>query len=240
MTCGGYGTSRVVLLRGFDTGRATSAVVYEAPKEYFLEGCTLVGPDRLLLLTWRERKILELSVPSFKVVKTYSYIHDGWGITYDDSNEELWTSDGSSTLRVLDPVTLVTKRDCVVTLSFDGLSSIPVKYINELEWHDNTIYANVYMEASRLPGFPNYIIGVDPVSCHVSEVIPLFGITSGRTHGQVLNGIAKGFADGELIIGGKMWDSLHSIRLGQPATSFKEEWSKYNITSFLRQELAFR
>lgn len=181
-SCGGYGTSKLVVVSGFDSESVQAEVVFTPDSRSFFEGCTTVGDRRLVVLTWREKTIFEFELPSFKLVRKVSYPHDGWGITFDESRNLLWASDGSSRLHKLDPTTLKVVGHCEVHLSHDGKESVPVKYMNELEMVNGRILANIYMETSRIRESPNYIVSIDPEDCRVDRVIPLFGLEIGRAH----------------------------------------------------------
>lgn len=240
MTCGGYGDSRVLIATGFDSSKIVTRVVFSAPsRKYFIEGCAIVG-DKLFVLTWRENVVFELSMKNFSLVKTHSYPREGWGLTYNPDRDELWASDGSSSLFVLDSHSLGTIRSCKVTLSHDGLTSVPVRYINELEYIEGTIYANVYMESGNDPAAPNYVLGIDPGSCKVRSVLPVFGLRGPSSPGGVFNGIAQGFNQGELLVSGKLWKKMYAIQVDSTATKPDRLWTKFNITDFLSSNLSFR
>ena len=239
-SCGGYGRSRLAVLSGFDHDALHSTTVYQAPETYFLEGCTLAGPHRLLVLTWRERKILELDLKSMKIAREVIYPHEGWGITYDAITNRIWTSDGTSILRRVDPVTLSVISECSVALSHDGVGRQAVTYINELEYKDGLVYANIYMEASVVDSLPNYIVGINPESCFVERIIPLFGLGKPKSPGSVMNGIAEGFEPDSLLVSGKNWDTVYEVQIGEGTSKFASEWSTFNITRFVSAKLKFR
>ena len=242
MSCGGYGDSRVILVTGFDSAKLSTRVVYTPPSnKYFMEGCTIVG-NRLFVLTWREHIVFELSLDDFSLIQTHSYSREGWGITYNPEEGELWASDGSSSLFVLDPGSLRAIRSCKVTLTHDGFTQVPVKYINELEYIDATIFANVYMDTATEGVSPNYVLGIDPESCKVKSIIPAFGLGRPTSHSSVFNGIAQGFNPGELLVTGKLWKRVYAIKLDSFASSPHANplWSQFNITDYLRANLEFR
>lgn len=239
-SCGGYGRSRLAVFSGFDHDALHSTTMYQAPETYFLEGCTLAGPDRLLVLTWRERKILELDLISMKIIREVIYPHEGWGITYDSVTNRIWTSDGTSILRRVDPVTLSVISECSVMLSHDGVRRLAVTYINELEYKEGLVYANIYMEASVVDFLPNYIVGINPESCFVERIIPLFGLGKPKSPGSVMNGIAEGFKPNSLLISGKNWDTVYEVQIGEETSKFASEWSAFNITRFIAAKLKFR
>ena len=240
VSCGGYGSSRLELWSGLESKKLRSDVILKAEARFFFEGITTIGSDRLLVLTWREHVILELELPSFRVLRKIAYPYDGWGITYDDSSDIVWASDGSANLYKLDPRSLTVRGQCEVLLSHDGYMGVPVKYMNELEMVNGRILANVYMETARLSDSPNYIVSINPSDCSVDRILPVFGLGARYGPGNVFNGIAAGSNPGQLLVTGKMWKSLHAVRPGSAVSTYDPLWSRFNITDFLKLNLAFR
>jgi glutamine cyclotransferase len=238
-TCGGYGSSRVILLSGLESNEIKSTTVFSADKKLFFEGCAIVG-NKLVILTWRERVIFELALNAFTVIRRVKYPRDGWGLTYDSDRNVLWATDGSDRLYQLDPNTLETKENRQVRISHDGNQFEPVPYMNELEYMNGTIWANIYMDTSAVKESPNFIIGISPITCIVTKIVPLFGLEPKRSPSSVFNGIST-WEDGTLLVTGKNWKNVYQVSVGDVvAPSYDPLWSRFNITSFLRQRYNFR
>lgn len=165
---------------------------------YFAEGLAL-WEDRLIQLTWQENTALLWDVVSFASAGSFSYTGDGWGLTHD--GRRLIMSDGSATLRLLDPTThLETGTLAVVD------NGSPVINLNELEWIRGEIFANQYLTER--------IARIDPDTGEIIAWINLDGLLDpAPPSAEVLNGIAWD-GDGErLFVTGKRWPSLFEIEL---------------------------
>ncbi len=180
----------------------TGAVLrrHELERQYFGEGIALFK-GRLYQLTWRSQVGFIYDAATFQQVGRFEYPTEGWGLT--DDGTSLIMSDGSSTLRFLDPATLAVQRTLRVT---DAGREIPL--LNELEFIKGEIYANVYMQDD--------IARIDPATGRVTGWIHLSGLLaqSERTGVEdVLNGIAYDAARDRLLVTGKRWPRLFHIRL---------------------------
>ena len=237
MTCGGYGSSRLLSLTGFGSDSIVTKTLFEPPKDYFFEGCATLPSGRLIVLTWRNHKILEFSMPEFRLLREVYFPNDGWGLTYDSDRDELIATDGSDKLFYIDPSSLEITGSCNVRLSHDGSRSLPVRYMNELEYMDGLVYANIYIPAG-VKGSPNFVVAINPVTCNVEQVIPisLFAGSPGNQE-HVMNGIAKwpGTPD-HILVSGKMWNKIFLV---QVSDTYRPT-NPYNITQFLSQDLFFR
>ena len=109
----------------------------KVPDRYFAEGLALVG-DELLQLTWQHHIGFVYDRKTLKQKRTFSYQTEGWGIAYD-GRSRLVMSDGSDTLTFLDPKTLAVTK----TLRVRDAGT-PVTQLNELEWNEGEIWANVW------------------------------------------------------------------------------------------------
>jgi len=185
----GQSTIRKVEL---ETGRI--AQKHDVPTEYFAEGLVL-WKDRLIQLTWKSGKGFIYNKATFHKVGEFTYNGEGWGITSDGQN--LIMSDGTATLRFVEPETFNVVRKLTV---FDG--DKPVAYLNELEYINGEIYANVWMT--------NYIVRISPENGAVLGWIDLRGL---KTQGDVLNGIAYDKDSGRLFVTGKYWPNIFEIAL---------------------------
>lgn len=178
------------------SGRVVQAV--ELPGEYFGEGITLWG-DRLIALTWQEQTAFVLDLKTFKLWRKFSYTGEGWGLTHN--GRELIMSDGTAELRFLDPQTFKELRRMRVTAG-----GRPVDQLNELEWVEGEIYANVWQT--------DRIARIDPKTGHVTGWIDLTGLLPRRGGSDdVLNGIAYDAKARRLFVTGKLWPRLFEIQL---------------------------
>ena len=173
----------------------------EIPPQYFGEGLT-VWKDTLVGLTWQTQTGFVFDLNTFEIRSQFVYPGEGWGLTND--GKLLVMSDGSATLRFLDPQTFLEKRRVKVTA--DG---IPVDQVNELEWVGDEIYANLW--------HTNTIARINPQTGNIvgwidlSKLYPAAG--SGPNNENVLNGIAYDTEKKRLFVTGKLWPKLYEIKL---------------------------
>ena len=189
------------LASGAERGRANLG------KEYFGEGITVFG-GRLYQLTWKSRKGFIYDAATLEPKGSFEYSGEGWGLTHDSSS--IIMSDGTSTLRFLDPETMATRR--VLAVSDNGRA---VGRLNELEWVKGEIFANVWQS--------DQIARIDPGTGRVAGWIDLSGLLSAseRRGGadengepvDVLNGIAYDAAGDRLFVTGKLWPAIFQITL---------------------------
>lgn len=167
---------------------------------YFAEGLTNWG-STLVQLTWESHVGLVYDRFSFRQVRTFSYDGEGWGLTHDAKS--LILSDGTATLRFLDPVTFKQVRQ--VTVTDHGK---PIEQLNELELVHGEIYANVW--------HTDRIARISPSSGKVLGWIDLSGILPAgerSTPEAVLNGIAYDAVEDRLFVTGKLWPKLFEIKV---------------------------
>jgi glutaminyl-peptide cyclotransferase len=173
-------------------------------EDYFGEGLTEID-GRVVTLTWKNGKAFVWRTDDLTPMGEYAYTGQGWGLT--DDGARLILSDGTPTLRFLDRETLAETGSVTVTL--DGQ---PVRRINELEWIDGEIFANLWQT--------DYIIRIDPTTGVVTGLIDLTGLMPDRSGLQptddVLNGIAWDREGRRLFVTGKNWPQLFEIRLTGP------------------------
>ena len=173
---------------------------HRLPDTWFGEGVAL-WRDQLIQLTWKNRIGLIYDRHSFRLLKTFSYATEGWGLTHDGS--QLIMSDGTDRLYFIDPQTLKEKRR--VQVQDRGF---PVRWLNELEYIKGEIFANVYMT--------DWIVRIAPETGQVTGWIDLRGLLpeSDRTRGaEVLNGIAYDAEGERMFVTGKFWPKLYEIKL---------------------------
>jgi len=193
---GQYGSSELREVE-LETGKVVKSIRLDASR--FGEGVTLLG-DRLYQLTWRSRIGYVYERATLRKIREFGYEGEGWGLTHDGS--QLILSDGTSTLRFLDPETFEVKRR--VTVQDRGR---PVRELNELEFVDGEIYANVWTTDT--------IARISPKDGRILGWIDLRGLLpdSERTTDDVLNGIAWDPEKRRLFVTGKNWPKLFEIRL---------------------------
>ena len=180
-----------------ETGKVLQQISVES--RYFAEGLTDWG-SRLVQLTYQTNVGFVYDLASFKRLQTFSYEGEGWGLARDA--RRLVMSDGTPTLRFLDPQTFRVTGRLPVT---DG--NLPVDDLNELEMIDGQIYANVWLT--------DRIAMISPDSGRVTGWINLAGLMPrGSVSGDaVLNGIAYDAQRKRLFVTGKLWPSLFEIRI---------------------------
>lgn len=171
------------------------------PPDMFGEGITDWN-DTIVGLTWTEQTGFVFDLKSLKLRQTFTYAGEGWGLTRNAS--ELIMSDGSAELRFLDPKSLRELRRLRVTA--DGR---PVTMLNELEWVEGEIYANVWQT--------DRIARISPQTGKLLGWIDLAGLLPERDrvegYTDVLNGIAYDPASKRLFVTGKLWPKLFEIKL---------------------------
>lgn len=178
------------------TGKVTREV--RLPRQYFGEGATTWG-DNIVSLTWTHGKAFRWERDTFRLIGEHSYSGEGWGLTQDGAS--LILSDGTSTLRFLDPDSFVERRRISVTWR-----GRPVSQINELEYMRGEVLANIW--------HTDLIARIDPESGAIRGFIDLSAITAslGLTDPEaVLNGIAWDETSGKLYVTGKNWPKLFEI-----------------------------
>ena len=175
----------------------------ELPRQYFGEGITVLGSN-IIQLTWRSGVGFIYDRDTFARQRTFTYPAEGWGLTTDGTH--LIASDGTATLRFLDPETFAEKRRLTV---IDQAG--PVTRLNELEYVQGRIFANVW-QTER-------IAIIDAQSGRVTGWLDLSGLLppEERTRSvDVLNGIAYDVRSGRLYVTGKLWPRLFEIELVPP------------------------
>jgi len=168
--------------------------------QFFGEGITIVG-NRLYQLTWREGRGFIYDKTTFALEAEFTYPTEGWGLT--DDGQTLLMSDGSAQIFRLDPTTL----ELLSTINVQDEQG-PVMRLNELEYINGVIYANIWQT--------DRIAQIDPATGQVIGWIDLTGLLpdADRTNStDVLNGIAYLPTEDRLFVTGKKWPKLFEIRL---------------------------
>ncbi len=167
-------------------------------RKYFVEGSVILG-DKLYILTWTNKVIFIYDANTLEYLSTYSYPREGWGLTTD--GKSLISSDGSSRIYFLTPE-LKFERSINVTLNGRA-----VRYLNELEWIDGRIWANVYTTDT--------IVIINPDTGIVEATVDCEGLLPERlrtSDTDVLNGIAVD-SEGRIFLTGKNWPELYEVKL---------------------------
>src|SRR5215469_11721438 len=181
------------------TGRVLQR--YDLAGKYFGEGLTSWGSD-LIQLTWKDELGFAYDRATFRWKRSFRYSGEGWGLTHDD--QRLILSDGTPTLRFLDPQTFSETR----RLAVKDENGQPVSNINELEYIGGEIYANLWQT--------DQIVRISPRSGKIIGRIDLSGlIDKSQLPGPdaVLNGIAYDAKADRLFVTGKLWPKLFEIKV---------------------------
>jgi glutaminyl-peptide cyclotransferase len=199
---GRYGRSD---LRKVDprSGRVIASV--RLPDNRFGEGLALLD-GRLYQLTWESGVGYIFDAKTLARVDSFTYAGEGWGLATDGAR--LFLSDGSDSLRVLSPRTFDVER--VIHVRHSGS---PLKKLNELEYVDGELLANVYES--------DWIARIDPATGEVLQLIdfaPLYPPDKRGPSTDVMNGIARAPQSGNLYVTGKLWPKLYEVRLRRTPT----------------------
>ena len=174
----------------------------DIPAEMFGEGLALVD-DNLFQLTWQDRVAFVYQKSDFKLLKRINYnMSEGWGLTYDGAY--LIMTDGSATLYFLEKENMTEIRRLEVC---DNKGT--VQYLNELEYINGELWANVYYTEDILRIDPN--TGIVTGRINMTGLLKSNDIKSGHTN--VLNGIAYDQATGKIYVTGKNWPKLFEIQV---------------------------
>jgi len=173
--------------------------------DIFAEGITIIG-DKIFMLTYRNAINLEFDLNSLKLIRQFpvQYQREGWGLCND--GKVIYSTDGTNSIYVLNKDSYMQER-AIEVYDHNG----PVNELNELEFIDGMIYANIY-GSSR-------IVIIDPKTGQVKAEVDLSDLypDSSRSmkdfDGFVLNGIAWDSKGKRLFVTGKKWDKLFQIKL---------------------------
>jgi glutamine cyclotransferase len=165
---------------------------------YFAEGIAIIG-DKIVQLTWDSNVGFLYDKYSFDLISEFSYSTQGWGITYDGNR--LIMSDGTANLYFLDP------NSFEVVGQIEVHDESPVDNLNELEYIEGKIYANIWGQEK--------IVIISPENGQIEGWIDLTGIYDLKNNGanNVLNGIAYDSKENRLFVTGKRWSRLFEIKL---------------------------
>ncbi|TDQ06558.1 glutaminyl-peptide cyclotransferase [Pedobacter metabolipauper] len=193
-------------LRWVDLASGKALQRINLDNQYFGEGATLVG-DKIAMLTWQENIGFVFDARTLKQLSTFPYKNsrEGWGLCFD--GRRLIKSDGTNRLYFLNKDTF--EEESMIDV-YDDKGA--VEYINELEYIDGKIYANIYQQ--------DYIVVIDPGTGVVEKKINLSGLLAkgyfkndNEAANDVLNGIAWDNKGKRLFVTGKKWPKLFEITL---------------------------
>ena len=194
-TTGQYGSSTI---RTVNLENGEPLVLKKLNRKYFGEGSVVMGKD-LYVLTWTNKVAFRYDAATLEYKSTVGYPREGWGITTD--GKQLIASDGSATLYFMDANLKVERR---VKVTLEGRL---LRNLNELEWIDGKVWANVYLTDT--------IVIINPGSGAVEAIIDCKGLLPAQLRNRdtdVLNGIAIDSA-GHIYLTGKLWPRLYQIEL---------------------------
>ena len=194
-SAGRYGRSSYRKNIDLESGACERKIGFE--DKYFIEGSCVLGGE-LFILTWREHLAFVYDADSLTFKRAHRFPRQGWGLTTD--GKQLIASDGSHVIHFLDTQF---KRLRHIEVTLDGEK---VKYLNELEWIDGKIWANVYLTDN--------ILIINPEDGTVEGIVNCKGLLPRKLREpetDVLNGIA---CDGQRIfLTGKCWPRLYEVKL---------------------------
>ncbi|CAN5911521.1 hypothetical protein BH11GEM1_BH11GEM1_16360 [soil metagenome] len=173
------------------------------PATSFGEGIAVIG-GRIFELTWREGRGFVYDVATLAPVDSFKYEGEGWGLTTDGTN--LYMSDGSNRLRIIDPKGFTTIRTLPVSEAGQ-----PVWMLNALEYVHGEVWANVYQTdlVARIDARTGHVIGW----LDVSKLLTDAERADVSERGGLANGIAFDSAHNVLLVTGKLWPRLFALDL---------------------------
>lgn len=172
-------------------------------RRYFGEGIEILD-DKIYQLTWRSNMVFVYDRETFEPVGNHYNATEGWGLAWN--GEHLIMSDGTATLQFMNPETFAPERKVEVTLNGN-----PIIYLNELEYINGEVWANVWQT--------DFIVRIDPATGNVVSLIDMTGLSQQTQLGSseaVLNGIAWDEESQRLFVTGKHWANLFEIELVAP------------------------
>ena len=193
---GEWGESR---LQKVDLESGKVEVLAQLPRSEFGEGITVLG-DKVYQLTWTNGVAHTYDLDG-KRLSDFRYAGEGWGLTTDGTS--LYMSNGTPDIYKINPTTF--KREGKITVTIRGEV---VDYINELEWIDGKIWANVYTT--------DYIIIINPATGVVEGLVDcnnLLPAEDEQDDTDVLNGIAYDSAGKRIFLTGKRWNKLFEVEI---------------------------
>jgi glutamine cyclotransferase len=192
-------------LRRVDLETGTVVQAHALDDDLFGEGVVVLG-DRIYQITWQSGIAFVYDRETFELIETFGYGGEGWGLTTDGAR--MIMSDGSDRLFLRDPETF----EVVDTVAVRD-AGLPVSNLNELEYIDGEVWANVYQT--------DWIVRIDPATGEVIGWVDMRGLRPADDprweNVDVLNGIAWDADAGRLFVTGKDWPELYEIEIVPPA-----------------------
>lgn len=196
----GTGQYRESMLKKVDLNKNDLIQSYNLPKEVFGEGI-VNHQDKIFQITWQSKRAFVYDINTFSLIHEFQYDTEGWGIT--NYKENLIMSDGTQNLYIITPESFSVVDQLQVT---DHIG--PINNLNELEWIEGKIWANVYLT--------NTIVIIDPETGFVEQKLDLSTLvpdTYANPHDNVLNGIAYDQKNKKIYVTGKRWPVLYEIEI---------------------------
>ncbi len=198
----GTGQNGKSVLQQVDLATGKTKVIARLPQSEFGEGITFLN-GKVYQLTWQSNKAYVYEAATGRKLQEFRYPGEGWGLTTD--GKQLYLSDGTAKIYPVDPETFRRGKPVTVTLRGE-----PVNYLNELEWIDGRIWANIYTT--------DHIAIIHPTTGVVEGLIDLTGLlpaTEITAQTDVLNGIAYDAATKRIFVTGKNWSRLFEITISE-------------------------
>ena len=186
----------------FETGEVLKNINLD--DTYFGEGLTILN-DKIYQLTWQNKRGFVYDVNTFEKLSTFNYgkSKEGWGFCND--GKKLYKSDGTEKIWLLNPENL-TEESYIQVYTEKG----KIPSLNELEWIDGKIFANIYQR--------NGVVIINPKTGGVEGVIdfkPLIKLVTQHAELDVLNGIAYNTERQTIFVTGKNWDKLFEVKISK-------------------------
>ncbi len=181
----------------FETGEVIERMNFD--KKYFIEG-SVMWKDNLYILTWDTKTAFIYDANTLEYKSSWKYPREGWGITTD--GRQLIASDGTANLYFMDENFALDRR---IVVKYEDR---PIRYLNELEYINGKIWANVYTS--------DEIVIINPKDGRIEGVINCVGLLPKELYTSttdVLNGIAYNEKTGKIYLTGKNWPKLYEIKL---------------------------
>jgi len=196
----GTGQHGQSVLQTLDLETGVAQVVARLPRSEFGEGIALLD-GKIYQLTWQSNKAHVYDAATGRKTGEFTYPGEGWGLTTD--GRKLYMSDGTEHIYTIDPETFRREKSIAVTVAGQ-----PVHFLNELEWIDGKIWANVYTT--------DQLVVIDPATGTVEGIVDLSGLlpdTDRTPDTDVLNGIAYDASADRIFVTGKNWPKLFEITI---------------------------
>lgn len=193
-----YGQSEIGYLT---LGSTQKESVNPLPPHYFAEGLTIT-PYGIWQISWREQTAFLRDPQTLKVIKTVHYSGEGWGLAYDAKADQLWLSDGSDRLQLFDPQDFTKLGE--IKVHYQGK---PVYQLNELEFANGFLYANVWQT--------DVIVKIEPKTGEIVRVYDFSAYVKPLNltdPNAVLNGIAH-IKENRFLVSGKYFPVMWEVEL---------------------------